>query len=79
MSDWVGVYMALHESDMLCSNNPVQACSASTGRTKMDPLQSVPFCFTCNSRNPIGNALKPCFDNRMASMQLIEVDRLFGI
>ena len=44
--------MAPHESDMLCSNNPVQLCSVSAGGTKIDPVQSVLFCFTCEHRNP---------------------------
>ena len=55
MSDWGRVYTALPESDTLCSNSLVQLCSASAGATKMDPVQSVPFCFTCKHRNPIRN------------------------
>ena len=46
ISDWGCVYTDLHESDTLCSNNPVHLCSASPGDgdAKMDPVQSVPFC-----------------------------------
>ena len=44
ISNWGCVYTAPDESDMLCSNNPVQLCSASAGGRKMDPAQSVPFC-----------------------------------
>ena len=62
VSDWGFVYTALHESDTLCSNNPIQFCSASAGGTKIDPVQSVLFCFTCKHRNPIRNAPKRCFD-----------------
>ena len=70
MSDWGCVYTTLHESDALCSNNPAQLYSASAGGTKMNPVQSVPFRFTCKHRNPIRNVPKPRFDNRMASMQM---------
>ena len=41
----------------------------------MDPVQSVPFCFTCKHRNPIRNSPKPSFD-RMASMQMRLIDCL---
>ena len=34
------------------------------------------FCFTCKHRNPIRNAAKPRFDNRMASMQMKLIDCL---
>ena len=70
ISDGGCVYSSLHESDTLCSNNPVQLCSALAGGMKMDPVQSVPFCLTCKHRNPIRNAPKPPFHNRMASMQM---------
>ena len=76
ISDWGCVYTALHESDTLCSNNPVQLYSVSAGGTKMNPIQSVPFCFTYKHRNPIGNARKPRFDNRMASTQIKLIDCL---
>ena len=78
ISDWGCVYTALHESDMLCSNNLVQLYSASAGGTKMDSVQYVPYCFTCERqhRNPIRNAPKSCFDNRMASMQMRLIDCL---
>ena len=36
----------------------------------MDPVQSIPFCFTCKHGNPIRNAPKPRFDNGMASVQM---------
>ena len=62
-------YTTLHDSDMLC-NNPAQLCSASAGRRKMDPAQSVPFCFRCKHRNSIRNAPKLRFDNRMASVRM---------
>ena len=42
----------------------------SAGGTKMDPVQSVPFCFTCKRCNPIRNAPKSGFDNKMASVQM---------
>ena len=61
----------------LCSSNLVQLCSPSAGGTKMNQVQSLPFCFTCKHRNPVQNALKPRFDNRMAS-NAHEGDRLFG-
>ena len=35
MSDWRCVYTALHESDTLCSSNPVKLCSALVFGTKM--------------------------------------------
>ena len=76
MSDWRCVDTALHESDTLCFNNPVQLCSASADGAKMDPIQSVPFCFTCKHRDPTWNAPKPRFDNRMASMQISLIDCL---
>ena len=76
ISDWGCAYTALHESDTLCSSNLVQFCFASSGGTKVDPLQSVPFCFTCKHRNPIQNASKPRFDNRMTSMQMELIDCL---
>ena len=76
ISDWGCVYTALHESDTLCSSNPVQICSASAGGTKMSPVQSVPFCFTCKHRDAIGSTPKPCFHNRMASMQIQLIDFL---
>ena len=76
ISDCGCVYTALHESDTLCSNNRVQLCSASAGGTKINPAQSVPFCFTCKHRNPIRNAPRHCFDNRMASMQMRSIDCL---
>ena len=62
--------MALHESDTLCSNNPVQLFSTSAGGAKIDPVQSVPFCFTCKHHKPMRNAPKPSFDNRMVLMQM---------
>ena len=55
---------------MLCSKNQVQLCSASTGGSKMDPVQFGPFRFTCKHRDPILNALKPPFENRMASLKM---------
>ena len=76
LSDWGFVYMALHESDTLWSNNPVELCSTSAGGTKMNPVQFVPFCFTCKHRDPIPNAPKPRFDRRMASMQMRLIDCL---
>ena len=76
ISDWGCVYTALHEFDPLCSNNPVQFCSASAGGTTKDPVQCVPFCFTCKHHNPIRKAPKPRFDNRMASMQMRLIDCL---
>ena len=75
ISDWGSVYTTLHESDTLCSSNLIQLCSASAGGTKMDPVQTpVQFCIRCKHRNPIRNAPKPRFDNRVASMQM----RLIG-
>ena len=62
--------------------NPIRSAptigynSASAGNTKMNPVQSVPFCFTCKHCNPIRNAPKPCFDNRIASVQMRLVDCL---
>ena len=53
-----------------------QLCSASAGATKMDPLQSVSFCFRCKHRNLIRNAPKPRFDNKMASIQMRLIDCL---
>ena len=47
ISDCGCAYTDLHESYTLCSNSLVQPCSASAGGTKMDPVQSIPFCFTC--------------------------------
>ena len=76
ISDWGCVYTPLPESDTLCSNNPVQLCSASAGGTKMNPVQSVPFCFTRKHRNLIRNAPRPRFDNGMASMQIRLIDCL---
>ena len=61
---------------VLCSSSPVQLCSPSAGGTKMDPVQSIPFCFTCKHHNPIRNAPEPLFDNRMASMQMRLIDCL---
>ena len=55
---------------------PYNFCSESACGTKMNPVQSVPFCFTCKHRNPIHNALKPRFDNRMALMQMRLIDCL---
>ena len=51
-----------HESNTLCSNDPVQLCSASADGTKMDLVQSVPFCFACK-HNPIRNGPKSRFGN----------------
>ena len=34
-------------------NNPLQLCFPSVGGTKMNPVQSVPFCFTCKHHNLI--------------------------
>ena len=76
ISDWGCVYKALHESDPLCSNNPIQRLSASAGGTKMDPVQSVTFCFTCKHGNPTWQAPRPRFDSRMASMQMRLIDCL---
>ena len=76
MSDWGCVYTALRESDTLCSNNPVQLCSASASSTRMDVVQSVPLCFTFKHSNPIQNAPKPCFDNKRVSMQMRLIDCL---
>ena len=70
VSDRGFVYTALLESDTLCSNNPIQLCSPSAGGAKMDPAQSVPFCFTCKHHNLIQNSPKPRFENRMASVQV---------
>ena len=77
-SYWIGdcVYTPLHEFDTLCSNNPVQLCSASAGGTIKDPVQCVPFCFTCKHHNPIRNAPKSRLDNRLASMQTRLIDFL---
>ena len=58
--------MALHESDKLCSNNPLQLCFALAGGMKIVPVQSVQFYFRCRHRNPIQNAPRPHLDNRMA-------------
>ena len=68
--DWGCVCTALHESDTLCPNNPMQLCSASAGGTKMDPVKFVLFRFTCKHRNPIRNAPKLRFDNRMVSIPM---------
>ena len=68
--------MAPHESDTLCSNNPVELCSVTAGGTKMDPVQSVPFCFKCEHRNPIRSAPKPSLDNTMVSVQMRLTDCL---
>ena len=65
ISDWACVYTVLHAFDTPCSN--------SAGGMKMDPVQSVPFRFTCN---PIRNTPKLRFDNRMASMQMRFIDCL---
>ena len=53
ISDWGCVCTTLCESDTFCYNNPVQLCSTSAGGTKMDPVQSIPFCFTCKHHIPI--------------------------
>ena len=58
ISDWGFVYTTLLESDTLCSNNPVQFCSASASGTKMDRVQSVPIRFTCKHCTSVGNAPK---------------------
>ena len=76
ISDWGCVYMALDESDTLCSNNPVQLHSSEAGGIKMNPAQSISFCFTCKHCNPTANAPKPCSDNKMASMQMKLIDCL---
>ena len=76
ISDWGCVCTALHESDTLCSNNPVQPCSTSASGTKVDPVQSIPFCFTCKHCYPVRNAPRPSLDNRMASIQMRLIDYL---
>ena len=70
ISDWGSVYTALRESDTLCSSSPVQLCTASAGDTKWIRYNPYPFCFTYKHRNPIRNAPKPRFDNRIASTQM---------
>ena len=74
--EWGFVYTALHESDTLCSNNPVQFCSASAGGTKIDLVQSVLFSFMCKHSNQKRNAPKPCliYDG----LNTNEVDQLLG-
>ena len=61
------------ESDTLCYHDLVQLCYESAGGTKMDPVQSVPFCFTREDHNPIRNAPNLAL-NKMASLQMRLID-----
>ena len=81
---WIPFHIGLGLFISLCMN-PIRSAPTirnnsaprtSAGGTKMDLAQSIPLCFTYKHRNPLQNAPKHCFDNRMASMQMRLMDCL---
>ena len=71
ISDW-GRWFCLYGSACIRYMNLLQQSGTTLLRISRwyenDPVQPVPFCFTCKHRNPILNAPKPRFDNWMDLM-----------